>query len=621
MSRRHGIVWLLLACLVRPAWADATAAGALAADPSPYLRLHASDPVAWRPLDEAALAAARAQDRLIFVTVGYFSCYWCHVMQDESFVDAEVAARLNADFIPTVVDRELASALDAALIDFVRRTRGTAGWPLNVVLTPDGQPLFGTTYLPRDRFLELLERLAKLWREEREELLRAAAAGAQLLARPPHRLTADLDPTRGPAYRALLVDEALRLADPLAGGFGDQAKFPSAPQLLALLDAQRATPRPELGAFLRLTLDGMAGQGLRDHVGGGFFRYTTDPQWQEPHFEKMLYDNAQLARLYLEASRQFAAPHYRDVAFDTLDFVLRDLALGDGSFASSLSAVDPDGVEGTPYLWDAAALARVLDDGEREVAVTAWGLSGDGEFDAGHLPVPRVEIDGVAARLGRTADVVATQLASARSKLLAERLRARPVPRDGKALSGWNGLLLEALAAAVAEPGGARYRAAGRALRDHLIGVAWRDGALASLVHDRVRVPAELGDYVHVAAGLWAWARVDGDPLDARTAQAVARAGFARHFDATGWSAAERPLLPFMGRDVALPDGALRSPSALLAATALALGTDDALRARAMAALNVPDAVLLAEPFWHATLIDALARLAGTDGSAGGAGR
>ena len=295
--RRCAALFLIALAVCLPG--SSAAAGSLASDPSPYLRMHADDPVAWRPLDAEALAEARKQDRLIFVTVGYFSCYWCHVMQGESFVDPEVARRLNTDYIPTVVDRELSPAIDAALIEFVERTRGTGGWPLNVIMTPDGLPLIGITYLPRERFLELLERVMGLWNEERAQLEQAAAAGAELLARRPVSMDGEFDPQRGLAYRALLVDVALRLADTLAGGFGDQGKFPNAPQLLALLDVESEEPHQELGEFLRLTLDSMADLGLRDHIGGGFFRYTTDPQWQVPHFEKMLYDNAQLARVFL----------------------------------------------------------------------------------------------------------------------------------------------------------------------------------------------------------------------------------------------------------------------------------------------------------------------------------
>jgi uncharacterized protein YyaL (SSP411 family) len=601
---------LLLVILITGQPAPTQAASALASDPSPYLRMHADDPVAWRPLDEAALAEARKQGRPLFVTVGYFSCYWCHVMQRESFVDPGVAARLNTDYVPVVVDRELAPGVDAVLIEFVERTRGHSGWPLNVVLTPDGYPLFGTTYLPRDRFLELLDRMAGLWREERPALEEAARAAAARMARPPLELTPELDLKHGPAYRALLVDVALGLADELAGGFGDQAKFPDAPQLLALLAARNAVARPELDDFLGTTLDAMAGLGLRDLVGGGFFRYTTDPQWQEPHFEKMLYDNAQLALVYLEAATAFGAPAYADVAFDALDFVLRDLARGDGSFAASLSAVDAAGEEGAAYLWDDVTLARLLGR-ERHAAVrVAWGVDGPPAFDAGHLPMTRHDAAVTAGRLGRDEAEVARWLAEARAILAAERAANRPVPRDDKALAGWNGLLLEALAAAVAQPDGARFRVTGAALRDHLVGVAWDGRELARLVHDGGRVAGRVEDYAHVARGLEAWAAAVDDPEAATVARKVADAGFRRFFDTAGWRLADPPLLPVAPRDAALPDRALRSPSALLAGVALRFGVDDpAWRTRALTALNVPEQVLLAEPFWHATQIATLARI------------
>jgi len=609
LARRLAAVAVLLTFALS---ATGGVAAGLEEHPSPYLRMHAVDPVEWRAWGEEALGAARDDDRLLFVTLGYFSCYWCHVMQQESFSDPAIAARLNIDFVPVVVDRELDPALDVLLQEFVQRAGGSGGWPLNVFLTPEGIPIYGTVYLPPDRFAVLLGRVASAWRDERATLEAAAREALQLLQRPGIVLSADLDPGRGQVYRSLFLAEAMQYADDLGGGFGEQGKFPNVPQLLALLEAQRAVPDSGREAFLRLTLDRIAGQGLRDHVGGGFFRYTIDPQWQMPHFEKMLYDNAQLARVFLEAADLFAAPDYRAVAFDTLDFVLRELALGDGSFASSLSAVDGRGVEGGYYLWDDAELDRLFDERERAVATALLGLDGAPAFDAGHLPIPGGSAAAVAALLGVGEEQVTADLVAALNRLRAAR-SGRDLPRDDKALASWNGLLLEAFALAAGAPQGRRFAAVGEALRDWLATRAWDGKRLARLVSAAGRRPGELEDYAFVAAGLLAWSRAGGSAADRALAAAVAEAGFRRFFSPRGWRGSESTLLAIDLREAAVADGSLASSSARLAGVALALADDragDVWRERAYTALNVSDDVLLAAPFWHATHISVLARVA-----------
>ena len=587
------------------------AAESLASDPSPYVRMHADDPVEWKFPDASLLAHAQQQQRLIFVTVGYFSCYWCHVMQRESFFDEAIADRLNSDFISAVIDRELEPALDGVLQEFVQRTRGHGGWPLNVFLTPDGIPIYATVYQPPDRFLRLLERVATAWRDERETLEAASREALALLERAEVRLTPNLDPGRGLLLRSLWLEEAEKQADDLGGGFGDQAKFPNAPQLLALLEAERAEPDDERADFLHLTLERIATQGLRDHLGGGFFRYTIDPQWQIPHFEKMLYDNAQLARVFLVAAEQFSNATYRDVAFDTLDFVLEAFSLDDGSFASSLSAVDDHGVEGGYYLWQDDELDELLDERERLVANAYLGFGGPPLLDEGHLPIPMDDEQGVAKRLGMDQDELTRHLATVRDKLQSARGR-RVLPRDDKALAAWNGLLLEAFALAVRSPAGERFRKAGLALRNWMADQVWHGDRLSRLVRGDERRAGELEDYAHVASGLLAWSRTSGKAEDVALAAAVADAGYNRFFTPGGWRSSERSFLAIELREPAIADGALVSPSARLGEVALQLHELDDLaawRERGLSALNVGDDVLIATPFWHATHITLMARL------------
>ena len=292
--------WLLLLLFHGSAHATHGANPALADDPSPYLRLHAQDPVHWRRWEASAIEDARSTGKLLFVSIGYFSCHWCHVMQRESFSSERIAKVLNAGFIPVKIDRELEPALDDYLNTFVQATRGYSGWPLNVFLTPDGHPLVGTVYMPPEQFHLLLARITSAWKESRAELEKGAAEAAAYLQSSNREVVAiTLDRPHVDRVLAEFVRQARSAADERAGGFGTESKFPSVPQLRALLVAQAATQDPELAAFLELTLGRMAERGLRDHLGGGFFRYATDPEWLKPHFEKMLYDNALLADLYL----------------------------------------------------------------------------------------------------------------------------------------------------------------------------------------------------------------------------------------------------------------------------------------------------------------------------------
>ena len=271
---------MLLACHA-VAYAGHSVNRALTDDPSPYLQLHAGDPVHWRRWEASSMEEARRSGRLVFITVGYFSCYWCHVMRRESFSDARIADLLNTEFVPVMVDRELEPVLDDYLNTFVRATRGYSGWPLNVFLTPRGHPLLGTVYLPPEQFQTLLRRVTTAWQEKRGELEKAAAEVTDELQSSDREIVElTLDRTSVARILETFVQQSNGIADELAGGFGDTSKFPSVPQLRTLLLVQSMTPDPRLAEFLMLTLRQMADKGLRDQLGGGFFRYTTDANWR-----------------------------------------------------------------------------------------------------------------------------------------------------------------------------------------------------------------------------------------------------------------------------------------------------------------------------------------------------
>jgi len=592
---------LMMMCLLAlPLWAHA--ANPLAGNESPYLAMHGNDPVNWQPWSAEVLAQAKRENKLLFVSIGYFSCHWCHVMQRESFQNAKVAALLNEHFISVKVDRELNPDLDAYLIDFVQRTRGAAGWPLNVFLTPDGHPLVGMTYVPADTFINLLEELRAQWEQGGEYLKTVAARAAEQLRGEKLQADAPLDSATAQRYETLLVQQALELGDALEGGFGQQTKFPMTPHLEALLAAYAHQPTTQLKAFLERTLDQMATQGLRDHLGGGFFRYTVDPSWQTPHFEKMLYDNALLASLYLHAARVFSRPDYEAVARDTLDFMLRELATPEGGMMASLSAVDAAGVEGGYYLWPAEDLAKILGADELSLAQSVWGLAGAGALEAGYLPRARLSVAEASAQLGISQATAQQRFDAARQKLLAVRAK-RPQPVDTKRLAAWNGLALSALAEGAQLPGGERYRSAAKGVRDYLVNTLW-DGQRLLRARGKAGELGQAGleDYAFAAEGLLAWARLTGEGRDFSLARRWVEDAWRRFHADSGWQLSDQTLLPTGYGVPLLDEGPLPSSAAALLRVSreIAEKTGDAkLKSRVVAGIGAGHGVLAQAAFDH----------------------
>ncbi len=568
----------------------ASAANRLANHPSPYLALHGDDPVDWRDWQAEVFEAARKDNRLVLVSIGYYSCHWCHVMQRESYQDAEVAARLNESFISVKVDRELDPDLDQRLIAFVEHVRGSAGWPLNVFLTPEGYPVTGFTYLPRDRFLYVLEQLDAEWRERHVELGRAARIffEREMVDQPGSALEApDL-----PAARLVdaFVAQSMLAADELQGGFGNTSKFPNAPQLAALLEVIAGDPKldPDVADFMRLTLDTMAARHLTDHIDGGFFRYTTDPDWQTPHFEKMLYDNAQLASLYLRAHRLWPDRGYAGVALRTLDFVEARLRHPDGGYMSSLSAVDADNVEGGAYWWTRAELEASLDGGDLRYLEDLWQIDpAHGQFLPRPLIGPGADGDGE------------------RNRRILERLRGQPrvpMPADDKRLAGWNALLLEALvlAAPLDQRQAKRARALYRQMREHFV----RGDEVVRFVHAGGSVAGQFEDYALLAHAFDAYGRAfDDKAARALAARLVARA-HALFFHDGRWRHKRETLIPVAPGDWIAVDRVLPSPMSRWLEVALAApGVGDEIRdaARGMLARSTRD--MLDAPYFYGSFI------------------
>lgn len=581
----------------------ALAVNALAGHPSPYLALHGNDPVDWVDWGEDALERARAENKPLFISSGYFACHWCHVMQRESFSHAAIAALLNRDFVPVKLDRQLHPDLDAYLISFVKRVNGHAGWPLNVFLTPAGYPIGGLTYAPPERLEGILERVASAWRMEPrriDALARAAASREQAVAT---RVDASVAPDR---VAMDLLEAAVVHGDHLAGGFGDQARFPMAPQLASLVVLQGRNPDERLAAFLRLTLDAMATRGLRDQLGGGFFRYTVDPDWQTPHFEKMLYTQALLVPVYLDAAELFDEPRYAGIARETLDFMLNAFADPGGGLIAALSAVDGLGMEGGYYLWDARTLRKLLTPEEGRIVAIRWGFDTWPPPARRYLPQTLRTLEEAANVLGISIEDAKHLYESACARLMAAR-EARALPRDATVIAGWNGLALSALVDGAIRLGEPRYRHAAASLADAIVERLWDGGRL-----HRASSPAgpfgeaTLADYAYLAQGLTAWCQLAAnsrEPAPNICSSALhahlLETAWQRFYDDSGFRTSSAGWLPGVPRHWAVADSSLPSPVACLLRHTIARGPTSAKHARHAMQMSAP--TVLSDPFEYAT--------------------
>jgi uncharacterized protein YyaL (SSP411 family) len=600
---------VILLSWLAPARAELT--NQLKNHPSPYLAMHGGDPVAWQSWNQEVLKLARKTDKLIFISIGYFSCHWCHVMHRESYQDDAVAKRLNTDFIPVKVDRELDPALDAYLIDFVQKTRGYAGWPLNVFLTPEGHPVVGIVYLPNDQFRSLLIQLADLWKSSSGFIRQTAAQASAERRSESLTANAQLQQGIGETLHTQLLQQILQAADDIQGGFGDQARFPMPAQLNYLLDAYKKQPLDQIAHFLQLTLEQMASQGLRDHIGGGFFRYTVDPDWQTPHFEKMLYDNAQLASLYMDAAKVFKRKDFEAIATDTLDFMLREMNTDKGGMVASLSAVDNNNVEGGYYLWSKEALKKLLTEQEYGVVHLLWNLGAAAPFEAGYLPVYAMSPEQTAKKLGKDVDGIMSILASVRSKLYSAR-QSRVIPVDDKQLTAWNGLALSAMVKGAQLPNGEKYRLAAQKLRQFLVNQMWDGRRLVRAKSGADAIaPGGLEDYAYAAQGVLQWAWFVNNDQDQQLAEQWVNIAWQRFYTSTGWQLSDRLKLPDVFGSIVVEDNPMPSPSASIIETTLQLAernNDTDLRQRAIGALAVSQEILQKQPFVYATQVKVLSQ-------------
>ncbi len=532
----------------------------LAQETSPYLLQHADNPVDWEPWGEEALGRARMEGKPLLVSIGYSACHWCHVMERESFANEATAAVMNELFVNVKVDREERPDVDAVYMDAVVALTGQGGWPLTVFLTPDGEPFYGGTYFPPEprhglpSFRQVLHAVAEAYRERPDDVAAQAEALVGAL-----RQSAEAEPSREPLTEALLAEaEGVLLSqlDARWGGFGHAPKFPPASALEFLL--RRGALEP-----VRLTLDRMAAGGMYDLVGGGFHRYSVDARWLVPHFEKMLYDNALLVPPYLHAWLLTGEERYRDVAEQTLDYMVRELRLQTGGFASSQDA-DTDGVEGLTYTWTAeeGAPAELLE-----------------PFEHGRS-ILRGELDP-----------------ETRARLLEIRA-TRPQPAlDDKVIAAWNGLALAALAE------GARRLASNRLLQAALeLGeLLCADPLWRTLRDGRAKYPAYLDDYANVAHGLYELHLATGDLRWLRESRRLALAAVELFGDPErgGFFLTPADGEPLVARQKAFDDNPTPAGSSMLAFVLLRLARiwgDDELERQAVGALRLVRDLLTRAP-------------------------
>ncbi len=492
----------------------------LAAEPSPYLRQHAGNPVDWYPWSPEALNRARSEDKPILLSVGYSACHWCHVMAHESFEDAEIAKLMNEHFINIKVDREERPDLDQLYQGVVQLMGRGGGWPLTVFLTPDLRPFFGGTYFPpADKFgmpgfPKILRAVHTGWLEQREELIQQSKqfeSGLSKLA------SAGLESSASELTGRDIVSAANDLEgliDWKHGGFGQAPKFPNPMNVALLLRGYRRTKSGSLLSAVTLTLQSMARGGIYDQLGGGFHRYSVDERWLVPHFEKMLYDNAQLLHLYAEAEQISPNPLWRKVVEETVEYVRREMTDPEGGFYATQDA-DSEGEEGKFFVWTPQELSTVLPPRLAALAQAHFGIKDEGNFEGGATILELIEEPkDLAQRL---------DLLAARKQLFEAREKRIKPGRDEKILAGWNGLMIRGLAFAARVFGRADWIALAKNAADVVLDRMWSEGRLLRARQGgQNRIDGFIEDYGDLAAGLVALYQACFDPGYLEAAEALA---------------------------------------------------------------------------------------------------
>lgn len=577
-----------------------TSQNRLGSEKSPYLLQHQHNPVWWYPWGKEAFDAARAGDKPIFLSIGYATCHWCHVMERESFEDRAVAALLNRAFICIKVDREELPDVDNIYMSALHAMGQRGGWPLTMVLTPALRPFFGGTYFPKPRLMYILERILETWNEERDRVETLAHELYQHLSAPSSRVGAV------PLNESLLEQafhHELNGFDPDYGGFGSAPKFPPSQQLRVLLRVWRRTGDARALAMVERTLEGMASGGIYDHVGGGFARYSTDERWLVPHFEKMLYDNASLSVAYLEAFQATQKQWYGQVVQETLDYVLTSMTHSNGGFYSAEDA-DSEGEEGRFYVWSWQELEHLLTTDELSDFQKVFDISVEGNFEH-HTNVLSLRRGQSWKQRGNP------KVRAALQKLYAARAKRIHPLKDDKILTSWNGLMIDAMSRAAGVLRMPRYRDAARRAAEFILTQLHQDGILYRRWRaGERRYEGTLEDYAWLIQGLISLYEVSHEERWLLAARRLQRTQDER-FEAAGggyfYSAEGASDLIVRTRE--LTDGATPNGNGVSALNLLRLSllfAEPALERRALATLESGGKLMAQHPYAFSSLLLAL---------------
>ncbi|MEW8187705.1 MAG: thioredoxin domain-containing protein [Candidatus Thiodiazotropha endolucinida] len=468
---------------------------------SPYLLQHAHNPVDWYPWSEEAFARAKRENKPVFLSIGYSTCHWCHVMEKESFEDPAIAALLNEHFIPIKVDRESHPDVDQVYMTAVMLLTGHGGWPMSSFLTPQGKPFYGGTYYTPQQFTSLLQQISRLWRERQNDVEKQAEQVASAVEAS-NNLAGEAKALDSSVIGSA-VDSMHSTFDEIQGGFGQAPKFPREPWLYLLLDqAERSDDRRAL-QMLETTLDQMARGGIYDQVGGGFHRYSTDYEWLVPHFEKMLYNQAHLSRIYLSAWRLTGREQFRRVATRTLDYVLREMTLPEGGFYSATDA-DSEGEEGLFFIWTREQISAALAPQDAELANSLYGVTPQGNFEGRNILHLNQDLEEYAEEHDLSIDSLRTQIDRINKKLLQVRSRRSPPLRDDKIVTAWNGMMITAFAQAAQILENPEYRKAAIKAAEFNWQHNRRGKGMLWRVHldGESSIPATQEDYAYLAEAL-----------------------------------------------------------------------------------------------------------------------
>jgi len=583
---------------------------------SPYLLQHADNPVDWFPWGDEAFAKAALENKPVMVSIGYATCHWCHVMEHESFEDPQVAELINRHVIPVKVDREERPDIDSLYMKAARMLIGTsAGWPLNIFLTPERKPFFAATYMPKTYSNgklgvgDTLAQISEFWQTRRELIDENSENLVRALSEKATSAAGEID------YGALLGQTLTTLVgmyDPINGGFGQAAKFPLPHYLSFLLRVWIRSGNTDAEEMVAFTLRMMRDGGIFDQLGYGFHRYSVDPEWLIPHFEKMLCDQALIAMTYLEAYQAFGDPYLKETALEIFDFVQTRMTSPEGGFYSGLDA-DSEGQEGRYYLWTSEEIAGELDQETARLFCQLFEVSPSGNFEGSNILHQPRSVAAVARENGITADQLTLHLADARTRLLEKREKRIMPFRDEKVLTSWNGLMIGALARGGAVTGEPRLLQAARAAV-RFIGEKLRSGSgrlLRSSHRGDASVPAFLEDYAFLCWGMIELYQAGGEPSDLEQALGLAREmlelfhddGDGGFFDTA--SDADQVLV----RMKSFYDGSVPSGNSIACLSLLRLGmicSDETLKAVGERGLHTFMGSALAQPVAHLQLVNAL---------------